>query len=1352
MDYSEENTKENPRGRANILSYVLFGYMVPIFKKGYGKQLDIDDLYKPLKSDKSKILGDRLEKQWNALLIKCKNTPKEPSYLKALLLTFWPELLFLASILFVISLILELTQPIFLGKWLNYFKVDSTITKEEAYYYASCLCIVNLLIVLFSNHFIVFAFQYGMQIRTATCALIYRKALRLSRNALTGTSPGQIVNLLSNDVSRIDTMMVYLNYSWAAPIQCLIIVYFLFRIAGLSGLIGIIPIVLVTTLQTFTGNLIGKYRKQTAARTDERVRLMNEIVTGIQVIKMYAWELSFSKLIKIARKVELKIVKKTGYLNGIFVIFNFFTTRAALFCTLLAMYLSDQPITASKVFVIISYYNLVARIIGSLFIRCVQEIAEFLIAVKRIEKFLLGDEFEIEKSLECNLNINNIEKDTTRLRLKDISAKWSKTQEETLKNISFSVKDGELLGIVGPVGSGKSSILECILGELDITSGQKEINGVISYASQEPWLFSSSVRQNILFGEKFNSERYKKVIKVCNLQKDFEQFPNGDLTMVADRGASLSGGQKARINLARAVYREADIYLLDDPLSAVDIHVSKHIYNYCINEFLAEKARILVTHQVHHLKNADNIVMLDEGSTIHTGTYKDISKYFKKDSRSKLKSISSQDDSKDLETKLTTRTISLNSIASKMSVTESFLEENPEEEEQTVEEKYKVKELQEDSSKGKVKGSMFLKYHLSGGNACIVGFIAMLFVLTQILSSGIDYFISFYIKIEEMRHLNVSNYENTTAADLYNMTNLNYTNYETTTPTELLNMTNFNINTENVTSSFDSYFNSTNLWTSEICMNVYTFLLIILFIIAATRSILFCKIAVKSSQTLHDNLFKHVINANLRFFDTNPSGRILNRFSKDLGAIDEILPKNIVYASQLLLNALGSMIIIVLINYYFIGFILVISVFFWFIRNVFLKTSKNIKRVEGILRSPAVTHLTASLQGLPTIRAFGAQSTLSSEYDKHQDNHTSAYSLYFTAASAYGFYMDFICMFFTTAITFTFLVYSEELKSSGGDVGLAITQALGITVMIQWGMKQSAEITNQLISVERILEYNLLPAEKPPKRPIEPPHQWPNNGKIIFKNMSLKYYEEMPYVLKDFNIVINSREKVGIVGRTGAGKTSLISALFRLAIVEGNIIIDDLDTEHINLQTLRSRISIIPQDPVLFSGTLRYNLDPFEEYDDYVLQNALKEVELNDTANIINRLEYKVMDRGGNYSIGQRQLICLARAIVRNNKILMLDEATANVDPQTDAVIQKTIRKKFSDCTVLTIAHRLNTIMDSDKIMVIDKGSVVEFDHPYVLLQNSKSVFYEMVNEAGESEKSNWMKVAKENYKHKYSS
>lgn len=399
----------------------------------------------------------------------------------------------------------------------------------------------------------------------------------------------------------------------------------------------------------------------------------------------------------------------------------------------------------------------------------------------------------------------------------------------------------------------------------------------------------------------------------------------------------------------------------------------------------------------------------------------------------------------------------------------------------------------------------------------------------------------------------------------------------------------------------------------------------------------------------------------MRFYDTNPSGRILNRFSKDMGSVDELLPKATLDASQIILSLIGTIVVTVIVNPMFLIPLCALGIVFVFVRRIFLKTSKNIKRLEGITRSPVFSHLAASLAGLPTIRAFGAQNELIREFDAHQDIHTASFYMFITCSSAFGFALDLLCLIFVFIVVFSFLVV--EQAAFGDRVGLAITQSMALTGMMQWGIRQSAEVANFMMSVERLLEYRDLDSERQPPKPQTTGVNWPEAGRIEFRNVTYRYFEGATAVLKELSFEIQPREKIGIVGRTGAGKSSLIGALFRLAKVEGEILIDGVNTANIMLEQLRSKVSIIPQDPVLFSGTLRRNLDPFEDYPDAQLWGALEQVELKELANTPAGLQMAVAAGGSNFSVGQRQLICLARAILRNNRILVLDEATANVDP-----------------------------------------------------------------------------------------
>ncbi|XP_025833020.1 probable multidrug resistance-associated protein lethal(2)03659 [Agrilus planipennis] len=523
---------------------------------------------------------------------------------------------------------------------------------------------------------------------------------------------------------------------------------------------------------------------------------------------------------------------------------------------------------------------------------------------------------------------------------------------------------------------------------------------------------------------------------------------------------------------------------------------------------------------------------------------------------------------------------------------------------------------------------------------------------------------------------------------------------------------------------------------------VYTAIVALNITITLSRSFLFYKFCMKASQNIHNTMFAHIVYATMRFFNVNPSGRILNRFSKDMGSVDEILPGVLIDSLQIGLSVLGVTVVVCIVNVWMIIVSCMVFVLFYVLRVVFLATSRSIKRLEGVTRSPVFTHLNASLQGLTTIRAFRAEEILRKEFDRHQNLHSASWYLFLACSRAFGYWLDLVCVLYIASVTFSFLLMSDD--QYGGNVGLAITQVISLTGMLQWGMRQWSELENQMTSVERVVEYTQIETE-PERTEVIPPPVWPENGNIQFKSVFLKYSSRSPYVLKNLNFTINPQEKVGIVGRTGAGKSSLITALFQLCEIEGEILIDDLQITKIPLDKLRCKISIIPQEPVLFSGTLRKNLDPFEEYSDETLWTALEQVQLKQVVSELNLgLNTKMSEGGSNFSVGQRQLVCLARAVIRDNKILILDEATANVDHQTDKLIQETIRKQFINCTVLTIAHRLHTVMDSDKVLVLDAGEIKEFDSPYNLLQNSNGFFYSLVQNTGSSMMENLMKIARE--------
>ncbi|KAK0158239.1 hypothetical protein PV328_009270 [Microctonus aethiopoides] len=1325
--------RKNPREGANPFSALTFTWVLKTFLLGYKRDLEVDDLSRPLKEHKSSIIGAKLSTAWENELERFNKKHgssnksenfgyykkrETPSLRRALIKVFGARIALYGIALAIMEILLRVLQPLALGRLLRYFS-SNNMSKTEAYLYASGVILCSAVNIFVIHPYMMAIFHTGMKMRVSCCSLIYRKALKLSKTALGETTVGQAVNLLSNDVGRFDTALIFLHYLWIGPLETIIITYLMYQQVGLAAIFGVAVLLMFIPLQGWLGKKSSSLRFRTAVRTDERVRLTNEIIRGIQAIKMYTWELPFSDLIQKARKREINVIRQTSYIRGVIMSFIMFATRLALFVTILAYVLDDHLITAETVFMLTAYYNILRQNMTVFFPQGIAQIAEAHVSIRRLQEFMMNDEIQSTKSsTHKNTNCKDAQKnenesqihtvnedDNKSVILEGVNAKWLESDnEDTLQNININIKAGQLIAVVGQVGAGKSSLLNVILKELQINCGKMLLPNKIAYASQEPWLFAGSVRQNILFGRPMDYRKYDQVIKVCQLKRDFTLLPYGDKTIVGERGISLSGGQRARINLARAVYADAPVYLFDDPLSAVDAHVGKHMFEECIDKYLRGRIRILVTHQIQFLHNVDKIIVLKDGKIEAEGTYDQLQSMGVDFGRllESAPTVKPDDESSSVpQSRSASRHPSISSMSSFMTNdTTGWGENTPE-------------EVDEGRSKGSIGGDVYMSYLKAGGNYCVIFVIMLLYIATQLGASGGDWFIAYWVNLEET---------NRTTSSIVNTTNNNST----------------------ITSD-----SSNIVLARSMCVYIFTGLTVFTIIVSVIRSFAFFEMCMQASKRLHDAMFRSISRATMYFFNTNTSGRVLNRFSKDMGAIDELLPVALIDCIQIGLSLLGIIVVVAIANPWLLIPTGIIGIVFYFLRVIYVSTSRSIKRLEGITRSPVFNHFSATLQGLATIRSFDANDVLIEEFDRHQDLHSSAWYIFIASSRAFGFWLDIVCLFYILLVTISFLVMSDDSNSGeGGNVGLAITQSIGLTGMFQWGMRQSAELENQMTSVERVKEYTNLESEPPMESQPDkkPPNDWPQQAKIQFKNVYLSYAPMEQPVLKNLNLTIEPRERIGIVGRTGAGKSSLMAALFRLARIEGVIEIDGINTGEIGLHDFRSKISIIPQEPFLFSGSLRKNLDPFEEYEDEVLWAALEDVELKEMG-----LESHVNDGGTNLSVGQRQLVCLARAIVKRNKILVLDEATANVDSRTDEFIQKAIRRKFSDCTVLTIAHRLNTVMDSDRILVMDAGSAVEFDHPHVLLQNKDGFLTNMLKETGNTMTEILTTIAKENYENRQS-
>ncbi|XP_071243709.1 ATP-binding cassette sub-family C member 4-like isoform X2 [Salvelinus alpinus] len=1109
------------------------------------------------------------------------------------------------------------------------------------------------------------------------------------------TTTGQIVNLLSNDVNKFDEVTIFLHFLWVGPLQAAAVLGLLWVEIGPSCLAGMAVLVILMPTQTMFGRLFSKFRSKTAALTDNRIRTMNEVVSGIRIIKMYAWEKPFSALVNDVRRKEISKIMSSSYLRGLNMASFFAASKIIVFITFTVYVLLGNTISASRVFVAVSLYSAVRLTVTLFFPSAVEKLAETRISVRRIKTFLLLD--EIVKSEHGFLQE---EKQEPNVEIQDLICYWDTSQDApSLQNLSLTVKSEQLVAVIGPVGAGKSSLLSAILGELPHDKGVLKVKGQLTYASQQPWVFPGTIRSNILFGKELHPQKYEKVLRACALKRDMELLPDGDLTLIGDRGATLSGGQKARVNLARAVYQDADIYLLDDPLSAVDAEVGRHLFEQCICGILKNKPRILVTHQLQYLQAANQILVLKEGHMVARGTYSELQRSGV-DFTSLLKREEEGPQAPGAETESRSpcrRTLSQNvevshtsSIRPVKDGTEQLLAEPV----QTV--------VEEIRSEGSIGVGLYVKYLKAGANILVLIGVVLLQFLAQAAYILQDWWLAYWAG--EQEKLNV-----------------------------------------NGTVTIQHGVNVTEQLNLDFYLGIYAGLTGATLIFGFARSLVMFNVLVKAAQSLHNRMFNSILRTPVRFFDINPIGRVLNRFSKDIGQLDAALPWTFVDFIQIFLQIIGVVAVAASVIPWILIPLAPLIIVFLFLRRYFLQTSRDVKRLESTTRSPVFSHLSSSLQGLWTIRAFRAEERFQNTFDAYQDLHSESWFLFLVTSRWFAIRLDGMCAIFVTITAFGCLLLRDQVEA--GSVGLALSYAVTLMGMFQWGVRQSAEVENMMTSVERVVEYTELESEAPWETQKRPPPEWPSQGLITFDRVSFSYSSDGPVVLKDMKAMFRPKEKVGIVGRTGAGKSSLVSALFRLAEPEGRIYIDGVLTSEIGLHDLRQKMSIIPQDPVLFTGTMRKNLDPFSQHTDEDLWNALQEVQLKSVVEELpNKMETVLAESGSNFSVGQRQLVCLARAILRKNRILIIDEATANVDPRTDELIQKTIRDKFRECTVLTIAHRLNTIIDSDRILVLDAGQIHAYDEPYTLLQNHDGIFFKMVQQTGRQEAVALLQSAKQAY------
>lgn len=926
-------------------------------------------------------------------------------------------------------------------------------------------------------------------------------------------------------------------------------------------------------------------------------------------------------------------------------------------------------LTPSRAFTSLSLFA-VLRFPLNMLPNLLSQVANANVSLQRLEELFLAEERNLEQNLP-------IEPGLPAISIKNGYFSWEpKDEKATLSNINVEIPVGCLVAIIGGTGEGKTSLISAMIGELPLLAdGNATIRGTVAYVPQISWIYNATVRENILFGSKFEHERYRKVIDMTALQHDLNLLPGRDFTEIGERGVNISGGQKQRVSIARAVYSNSDVYIFDDPLSALDAHIAQEVFRNCIKEGLRDKTRVLVTNQLHFLPQVDKIILVNEGMIKEQGTFEELSKsglLFQKLMENAGKMEQQAENSEDIDSDEKANDLPLNNNEAIVELPNDA----------SYEKKGKLRKSilikKEERETGVVSWKVITRYKSALGGLWVVSIIFACYTLTEVLRISSSTWLSVWTSQES-------------------------------------------------TEDYDpAYF-----------LTIYALFSFGQVSVALANSYWLIVSSLRAAKRLHDAMLDKILRAPMVFFQTNPVGRIINRFAKDMGDIDTNVFNLVNMFLGQVWQLLSTFVLIGTVSTISLWAIMPLLIFFYAAYIYYQSTAREVKRMDSITRSPVYAHFGESLNGLSSIRAYKAYDRMAIINGKFMDNNIRFTLVNISSNRWLTIRLE------TLGGLMIWLIASSAVLQNGraanqamfaSTMGLLLSYTLNITNLLSGVLRQASRAENSLNSVERVDTYiNLEPEAPGVIEENRPPPGWPTSGLIEFDDVVLRYRPELPPVLHGLSFTVPPTEKIGVVGRTGAGKSSMLNALFRIVeLTKGRIIIDGCDISTFGLADLRKVLTIIPQSPVLFSGTVRFNLDPFNEHNDADLWEALERAHLKD---VIRRnqfgLDAQVSEGGDNFSVGQRQLLSLARALLRRSKVLVLDEATAAVDVRTDALIQKTIRQEFQSCTMLIIAHRLNTIIDCNRILLLDAGRVLEYNSPEELLQNEGTAFYKMVQSTG---------------------
>ncbi len=1323
-DNERATRSPNPLQSASFVSKLFFSWPFPLLQLGMKRPLEEDDLSDIMQVDSSAYNGTYFQRMWQRERETSYMSSKKPRLHHAIFWDFLRTLWYVQPFM-ALGCAARVVQAVALGFFIDSLENNNRDNDTQVIGYAALILACGSIVLMEHHHVFFWNWRRGMQYRLSAVAAIYEKSLQLP-SLSSSESKVSILNLASNDVDRFLLASLFAGHLFWAPLQSLAILATGVALMGVAFLAGFVLLLVVfVPLQFYLSRRFASLRQHIAGFTDLRVHQVKNALKGIRVIKWQAMEYAWQKRIQATRAQEMEKIIHANHLKA----WNealFFVTNIVVAMTIFFVHviLLGKTLEPGHVFTVYSLMNILQLEMTKHVSLGVMGVSELSVSLTRLQAFFELPEWSSSAQAVPNREkddddgvgngnsdaklINSTNQSSLVMSLRNVTCHWNHNFSNgltsgdpvvALHNITLDFPADSLTVILGAVGAGKSALLQCLIQELPVANGtfrrHQQHDLTMAYAAQDPWMMDGTVRDNVCMGLPYDHDFYEEIMTACALQEDLRQWPKGDSTWVGDRGVQCSGGQRARISLARALYRRAQLLILDDPLAAVDAATGFHLFQNAILKVARKHSVcvVLATHQHQHLMAPPSssksmefcrCVWMQQGTIECIGTYDEC---MAKAQWSQSHAYGIQSDTK-AEAKSSTDSDVIVDENDQLSKTN---DDGDGDEDETVDghsstgesNATKEREVDEDDMKeanvqGLVRLDTYSRYIKAMGGLWVGAFLFILFSITQ----G-----SVLVTVATFGRWAESDDQE----------------------------------------SWDIVGLALGLTGAVVVLGIF-------------RAFLSLNLTVKASQRLHDQMTESVLRAQISFFDTNPLGRILNRFSADVGSNDDMLPPTLFDFSVVLFIVLGALATTVTTLPFTLIAIPPLLWYFWWVRRIFVTSTRELKRLEGLARSPLFAMLNESASGIATLRSnHGAVDFFRRKFQEAHDGHTRAFFAFIAASRWLGFRMDAILFLFLCIVTILSVVclLTGFLSIDPLILGLTLSLLLQLAGLFQWCIRQSAEVENQMVSVERVLTFGQLESEAPLEQTKDAEllrEGWPSAGSLEYQNVTVRYRPSLPPALRGVSFIVPAGARVGIVGRTGAGKSSLVQSLFRLLEPEdGQILIDGVDIQPLGLHALRKRVSVIPQAPTLFSGcSVRENVDTEGTCSETELIQVMETCHLSHAiSKLPNGLDSLVEENGANFSVGQRQLLCLARALLKRNPILVLDEATASVDRKTDHYIQEALKKLYKG-TVLAVAHRLDTVIECDLILVLGQGRVLEFGTPAELLDNTEGVFTQMVQDTGE--------------------